>query len=312
MIMNLIRRRLPAFLALTAIFCLPGMAAADTYPLPPPGVELVGEIRIDYARHEDTFLEIARRNGLGYDEIRHANLGVDPWIPGDGTPVVLPTRYILPKAPRSGLVLNVPEMRLYYYPGSGQVMTFPVSVGRMDWRTPLGTTKVVAKQKDPAWYPPESIRQEHAARGDLLPKVVPAGPDNPLGNRVLRLGLTSYLIHGTNNPNGIGMRVTHGCLRLYPEDIEFLYDLVPVNTQVHIVNQPIKLGWLAGTLYMEVHPVLEEDDTETETLIRQAIAMVDAEVAGRGVVVDQELIRTVVEQASGLAVEIGNAYQAAR
>lgn len=284
--------------------------AIGVYPLPPPDVDVVGEIRIDYARYEDTLLEIARRNGLGYEEIRNANPGVDPWLPGAGTPIVLPTRHILPDAPRDGLVLNVPEMRLYYYPRPGRgekpvVMTFPVSVGRMDWRTPLGTTRVTAKQKNPAWYPPESIRREHAARGDYLPGMVPPGPDNPLGHRVLRLGLPAYLIHGTNNPNGIGMRVTHGCVRMYPEDVERLYDIVPVGTPVHIVNQPVKAGWFAGTLFLEAHPGLEEDGLGRDEMLQKAYQAVRRKLGHRThLQVDSAIVDVVVDQQSGLVVDL--------
>lgn len=244
---------------------LSGSLHAETLPLPPEGVDVVGQPRKVTARHEDTLLDIARRHGLGYEEIVQANPGVDAWLPGEGTVVNLPTRYILPNAPRDGIVINVPEMRLYYYPKpkSGEkpvVITYPIGVGRMDWATPLGTTKVVGKIANPAWYPPESIRKEHAAKGDILPKVVPPGPDNPLGQYSMRLGISGYLIHGTNRSYGIGMRVTHGCMRLYPENVKALFDVVPVGTPVHIVNQPYKAGWVDGMLYLEAHPPLEESN----------------------------------------------------
>lgn len=229
-----------------------------------PGSDVVGEIQVIRARHEDTFVDIARAYDLGYDELVNANPGVDAWLPGAGTRIVLPTQFVLPAAPREGIVLNVAAKRLFYFPAPRpgelpQVVTHPVGIGREGWATPLGTTKVVAKTRDPVWVVPASIRQEHAAEGRPLPARVAAGPDNPLGRYALRLGLPAYLIHGTNKPGGIGMRVSHGCIQLFPEDIEALFAEVPVGTPVHIVNQPRLLGWRSGNLYLEVHPPLEDD-----------------------------------------------------
>jgi len=234
-------------------------ASAATFLLPDNGDAVLGDVQLVTARHEDTLLDIARRHDVGYEEMILANPGVDPWLPGEGTLVVVPTSFVLPDAPREGIVLNVAEMRLYYFPKPragepARVITHPVSIGRLDWKTPLGRTRITNKVVDPAWYPPESIREEHAALGDPLPKVVPPGPDNPLGRHALRLAIPGYLIHGTNKPYGIGMRVTHGCVRMYPEDIETLFDQVPVGTVVHIVNQPFKAGWRSGTLFVETHP----------------------------------------------------------
>ena len=237
---------------------------ATTYPMPPAGVDLIGEIQSVQARAEDTLLDIARRYDLGQDEILLANPTVDRWLPGEGAEVVLPTRYILPRAERKGLVLNVPEMRLYYFYSSGLekepvVVSYPVSVGRMDWNTPLGTARIERKDKDPSWYPPESLKLEAIEKGESLPDVVSPGPDNPLGRYALRLSIPGYLIHSTNKPFGVGMRVTHGCVRMYPENIEELFPNVPVQTMVQLVNQPVKLGWQNKTLFLEVHPLMDED-----------------------------------------------------
>jgi lipoprotein-anchoring transpeptidase ErfK/SrfK len=184
------------------------------------GEDVIGQVSVVRVHNQDTLSDIARAYHLGYEEILHANPGVDPWLPGEGTRVILPTQHILPDAPRVGLVLNIPEMRLYYYPKPSKgkppmVATFPVSIGRMDWTTPLGLTRVTAKVINPAWYPPASIRAEHEQEGQELPPKVAAGPDNPLGQYALQLGRTGYLIHGTDRPYGIGMRATHGCIRLY-------------------------------------------------------------------------------------------------
>ena len=232
------------------------------------GTDLIGVPAETRSVYEDTLLDIARNYRLGYEEIRLANPDVDTWIPGEGTRVQLPTQYLLPRSSRNGLVINVAEYRMYYFfveDDQVQVRTFPISIGRMDWETPLGRTRVVAKAKDPAWYPPESIRREWAEDGRELGTYVPPGPDNPLGRYAMRLGIPGYLIHGTNRPAGVGMRVTHGCLRMYPEDIEWVFAQVPLETPVEIVNQPFKMGWSGDDLYLEVHPPLAEAGATLES-----------------------------------------------
>ena len=238
---------------------------ADIFTLPPPDVDVIGQVETITASRDETLLDIARRYDLGQNEILLANPAVDRWLPEENSVVVLPNRFILPNVERTGLVLNLPEMRMYYFPkpAPGEtpvVITHPVSVGRMDWETPLGKTTIVTKKKDPDWRPPQSLKDEAIAEGnEPLPDVVEAGPDNPLGRYAMRLGIPGYLIHSTNKPYGVGMRVTHGCLRMYPEDIERLFAEIPVGTPVHLINQPIKLGWLAGSLFVELHPPMEED-----------------------------------------------------
>lgn len=265
--------------SLAALAFLATTARANEFVIPSPDAAVVGEVRIVEAREGDTLLDIARRHKLGFEEIKLANPGVDTWLPGTGTEVVVPTQYVLPDAPREGIVVNIPEMRLYYYPETragepARVITYPVSIGRGDWATPLGTTRIVRKDENPTWRPPESIRAEHAARGDYLPKVVPPGPDNPLGDHSLRLGLPGYLIHGTNRSYGIGMKVTHGCLRLYPEDIEALFQATSVGTPVRLVNQAAKAGWLDGRLYLEVHPTFDETDDERPASLTPLVSAV--------------------------------------
>lgn len=245
---------------LTLCVAAPAPTWAAKYVLPAHGGRIIGHIQYVTAGKGDTLLDIARRFDVGYREIRLANPNVDVWLPGIGTRIKIPTQFILPDAPHVGIVVNVPEMRVYYYPkpkhGAAQtVETFPISIGRQNWTTPLGTTRIVTKIKHPAWYPPASIRAEHASKGDALPKVVPAGPDNPLGQFALRLGIPGYLMHGTNKPYGIGMRVSHGCIRLYPEDIKNLFAQVPKDTSVHLVDQPYKAAWHDGQLYLESSPL---------------------------------------------------------
>jgi L,D-transpeptidase ErfK/SrfK len=215
-----------------------GAADAQTFPLE-PDQDLIGQPQQTEAEQRDTLPDIARQNHLGFDEIIAANPGVDTWLPGAGKIVRLPTQHILPGVPRAGIVVNLPDGRLYYFhTDSGHrsvVETYPISVGQMDWKTPLGVTKIVQKQKNPTWYPTKSVRDKHLRDGDVLPPAIPPGPDNPLGEYALRLGIPggAYLIHGTNNPVGVGMQITHGCIRLYPEDIALLFSEVGVGRRSH-------------------------------------------------------------------------------
>lgn len=251
-------------------------ARATTFLLPSASTQLVGQLEHVTTKHEDTLLDIARRNGLGYQEIVLANPSVDPWLPGENTKVLLPTRYLLPATPREGIVINRAEMRLYYYPESRsgvatEVITYPVGIGRVEWETPLAVTTVTAKVVDPTWYPPASIRAEHAEAENPLPAIVPPGPDNPLGRFAMSLGLAGYLIHGSNRAYGVGMKVSHGCVRLYPEHIEALFASVPIGTPVRIINQPFKTGWAGNALYLEVHPT---GDDPTQPALQDLTSLV--------------------------------------
>ena len=278
-----------------------GPLAAEIYELPADGFDVIGAVSTVTARDEDTLVDIARRHGLGYEDIVRANPDVNIWLPGAGTEIVLPTRYVLPPGPRSGVVLNLAEYRLYYYPRQkanepAYVMTYPISIGRMDWETPLGLTEVIAKARNPSWYPPQSVRDEHAADGNPLPRVVPPGPDNPLGEFAMRLGLPGYLIHSTNRPAGVGMRVTHGCIRMFPEDIDYLFSQLAVSTKVRIINLPIKIGWNGDELVLEAHPVLATAPPVTE----EAIGIEDVELAltdsGNAPAADKAPLTIVTEQ----------------
>ena len=219
--------------------------------------DLIGAPRTYVTADEDTLLDVARRFDLGYVELKAANPGVDPWLPGAGTPITLPTAHLLPDAPRRGIVINLAEQRLYYFPkGGGPVVSYPLGIGRQGWETPLGATRVVRKRVKPTWHPPASIR----ALNPDLPRAAPPGPANPLGDFALDLGWPAYLIHGTNNPWGVGRRVSSGCIRLYPEDIAALFPRVAVGTPVRVVDQPVVLGWSRGRLYLAVHPSIRQAD----------------------------------------------------
>jgi len=281
-----------------------------------PMQELIGETQIIFARYENTFSAIERVYNLGYEEMRRANPGVDQWLPGEGTPIYLPTQTILPEAPREGIVVNVPAMRLFYFkqekpkeagaPPALKVSSHPIGIGVQGWATPFGEAKVVEKARDPVWYVPASIRKEHAERGDPLPSVVPPGPDNPLGAFAMTLSMPGYLIHGTNKPAGVGMRSSHGCIRLYPEDIEALFPRVARGTSVRLVNQPVLAGWHDGQLYLEVHPPLAEEEhdlvAEADAALNRALAR--AGTAAAAVQIDRAAIEKIVTEQRGIPLPV--------
>lgn len=241
---------------------------AEIFPLPSNG-DVIGQVSIVKAKHGETLLDVGRRFGAGMDEIIAANPRINQiQYLGFGKKVLIPSQYILPATARVGIIINLAELRLYYFPpGKNFVITEPVGIGRdndSEWFTPTGFTEVIEKQKDPSWYPPESVREEAARNGTPIPKKFPPGKENPLGGYMLRLGWWSYLIHGTIRPEGVGSRVSAGCIRMYPESIETLYHLVAIGTPVRIINEPFKTGWLNGKLYFEAHkPLLEDEDKYT-------------------------------------------------
>lgn len=281
----------------------------DHFVLPDEETNVVGDVQVVVARYEDTLPDFARRYGLGHDEILAANPGVDPWLPGDGTRVVLPTQYVLPNAPREGVVVNLATLRLFYFPkreeGEPQVVvTHPIGIGREGWRTPLGQMRIIQKTENPTWTPPASIRRERAQRGEQLPGVVAAGPDNPLGAHAMRLSRPQYLLHGTNKPFGIGMRVSHGCIQLYPEDIARLFAEVPIGTKVTVVNQPYLVGSRAGELYLEAHAPLAEDEKRLKGSLKPMEKAIEAETADGSDIVDWDKARAVALEARGFPVPI--------
>jgi L,D-transpeptidase ErfK/SrfK len=275
---------------------------ADTFRLAHPGDSVIGVPFYVKSRNHDTLLDIGRQNQLGYQDMDQANPKVDIWVPGDGSDVLIPTFFVLPNTPRRGLVLNRPEMRLYYYPPDNpdEIQSYPISIGREGWSTPLGTFSITKKVKDPTWTPPASIRAEHAANGDILPAVVPAGPDNPLGQFAMRLSVPGYLIHGTNKPWGLGMQVSHGCIRMNNEGIEELFPQVSEGTVVTIVDQPYKLGWLGNDLYLEVHIDNESKRKAARSVVPESVANAD------GLTMDWQAVERAVKENTGLPQLVGS------
>ncbi len=264
--------------------------------------------------YEDTLNHYAEANGVGFREVLAANPGVNPWVPGQGKEVLIPTQYILPRGERVGIVINLAEMRMFYYPADGKsVVTFPIGIGREGWQTPIVATSVTKVVKDPVWTPPASIRAEHAAMGDPLPSSVPPGPDNPLGPWALRLAAPGYLIHGSNKELGVGMRVSHGCMRMYNRDVITLAAMVPVGTPVRIINSPVKVGWKAGSMYVEVHEALEEQRSihVSEAVVADAIHIANR-ISAAPVPIDWVQAKSAAVQRSGLPVRVSAAQVATR
>ena len=287
-------------------------AEATAFDLPADGSAVVGADDTITSHYQDTLLDFARRYSLGYDEIIRANPGVDMWLPGEGSQIFLAGKRILPPGPRDGVVVNLPEHRLYYYPKATQngkrvVITYPVSIGKLGRTTPLGQTRVIAKVKHPSWYPPASIRKEHAEAGDPLPGVVGPGPDNPLGDYKIRLGFGdgTYEIHGTNNPTAVGLAITHGCIRMYPEDVAGLFAQLPIGTSVRLINVPVKVAWINGELLLEAHPPVNARGESFEPDVDQFSDLLRAAVGETTVAINWDYAREVLRKANGVIATVG-------
>lgn len=289
---------------------------ATTFVVTDPAQNVFGADQAVETRYEDTLYELARHYSLGSEELIRVNPSIDPWLPGAGKSIVVPGRVILPNAPRTGIVVNLPEHRLYYFPKANrgqpqQVITFPVSIGKMDWHTPLGETHVIAKHKNPVWTPTASVRAEHAKEGDILPARVLPGPDNPLGLFAMRLaaGEGTYMIHGTNNPIAVGLAVTHGCIRMYPEDIEALFAMVPVGTAVRIINEPVKVAWVDGELLLEAHPPINAVGETIEPDVEVFARLLQQAVGDNTVAIHWDYARDILRRADGVLATVGLAAE---
>jgi len=252
--MRRFRAAIKAILIAIGLLQSAGPAAATDLHL---ADDLIGESQTYVTRDEDTLVAVARLYDLGFVELRAANPAIDPWLPGAGKTLTLPTAHLLPDGSREGIVVNIGDLRLYRFTeGASTVTTFPIGTPRVKRVIPIGVTQVIRKRRNPVWIPPESIRAERPE----LPVMVPPGPDNPLGALALNLGWKGYVIHGTNKPAGVGRRVSSGCIRLYPEDIRRLFGNVAVGERVQVIDQPVKAGWHDGGLYLEAHPTKKQTD----------------------------------------------------
>ncbi|WP_237736127.1 L,D-transpeptidase LdtC [Lelliottia amnigena] len=265
------------FFALAAAVAIALPAHANTWPLPPTGSRLVGENKFHVVENDGGSLEaIAKKYNVGFLALLQANPGVDPYVPRAGSVLTIPLQTLLPDAPREGLVINLAELRLYYYPpGKKEVTVYPIGIGQLggDTLTPTMVTTVSDKRANPTWTPTANIRARYKAQGIDLPAVVPAGPDNPMGHHAIRLAAYGgvYLLHGTNADFGIGMRVSSGCIRLRDGDIETLFRVITPGTKVNILNTPIKVSEEpGGKRLVEIHQPLSKnigDDPQTLPIV---------------------------------------------
>ena len=264
--------------------------------------DLIGSNKYYTTIHEDTLITIARKYGISFADILSANGDMDPWIPGSNKNLLIPKEHILPFGNREGIIINIGDLRLYYFKNNKIIKTFPIGIGRSGWETPLGKTMIIEKKENPIWIPPESLKIEDPE----LPDVVGPGPENPLGTRALYLSMPAYLLHGTNKPYGVGMKVSHGCIRLYPEHIEELYELVTINTRVNIIDQPIKAGWKNNQLFIEVHKLPKyvrensQNLTTNNNLLPLAYEIVQKAAALDILIVDWKKVKSAVNEAKGI------------
>lgn len=310
------RRRLESILSLAAAVLavlIQQPALAATYDIPADGSTVVGQVRVVVPSSDNTLLDIARHFDVGYHEITGANPGVDVWLPGHDAKVVVPARYILPPKPWKGIVINISQRRLFYFPAPAKgkpptVLTYPISIAREGWSTPLGNTQVVAKHKDPSWFVPKSIRDEHIEEGESnFPEYFPPGPDNPMGMLAIQTGFSGIYIHGTNRPWGVGLRTSHGCLHLYPEDAAELFALMKRGIPVRVVDEPLVAGIANGEVVMSGYePVGEYGPTNLFTRAVQALfPYLDAGAADPGRDVDWERVRVLVARGSVIPAAVG-------
>jgi len=266
--------------------------------------DVIGRMAAIRLQKEDTLPDIARHFSLGINTLSAANPGVDMWVPEAGERILLPLSYILPDTRRKGIVINLAAMRLFHFRENGgrlAVSTYPVGIGTEERPTPKGKMYVRSKKRRPTWYVPASIAADHRKKGDPLPPKVPPGPENPLGEHALYLSRSSYLIHGTNKPASVGLRATNGCIRLYPEDIERLYENTSLKTPVHIVNQPYLVGHRDGIVYLEAHTPFAGSGTRSLKKLFAKLKRVDKKY---GYTLDWKRVEDVVAQARGFPVPI--------
>lgn len=268
-----------AILAMGCGFLFVARTMASTYILPTDGSTVIGEIKVVMPSKGNTLLDIGRHFDLGHDEIATANPNTDVWVPEQGKGVVVPTQFILPPKPWTGVVINISQRRMFYFPTpakdeAAKVLTLPVGIAREGWSTPLGNTHIKSKRKDPYWFPPPSIRAEHRANGDgELPEYFPPGPNNPMGMLAVELGFPMIYIHGTNKPWSVGLRASHGCLHLYPEDAAKFFDVIKPGVPVRVIDEPVVVGIKDRQLFMSTYEPVAEYGTALDLMTHAAVQL---------------------------------------
>ncbi|MGD9153589.1 MAG: L,D-transpeptidase family protein [Gammaproteobacteria bacterium] len=305
-----IRRHLLQCLAFIAMNAFAAATFAAMFPLPPKGVDIIGEAQVITVPKATNITELGQQYSVGYLEFLEANPHTDIkdglWA---GQKLVVPTRFILPPVPRRGIVINLAELRLYYYPKHAKVVyTFPIGIGRVHTPTPLVKTKIIEKRKNPIWFPTEDTHKEAREMGIMLPEKILPGPQNPLGKYAIRLGLNTYLIHGTNRPDGVGIRSSGGCIRMYPDDVEQLYKLISVGTPVNIIDEPIKIGWKNNVLYVEAHVPVDFKHSKAKDRLQPLIEALKDTIEEQHAKIDWRRATHTADQQNGIPTPVGKRF----
>lgn len=286
---------------------LSSVALAEEYSIP-RGSNIIGQIKEISAPWGYDLFRVGHKYSIGFHEMHEANPHVNPWHP-NGKKIIIPTQYILPKHDKNinDIVINLPELRMYYFPkGSDVVYTYPIGIGKSAFPTPEAVNaKIITKRKNPTWTVPDSVKKEWEKKGQKIVDSVDAGPQNPLGDYAMNLSVHGYLIHGTNDPIGVGLRISHGCIRMYPEDVRSLFNMVSIGTTVHIKNDIYKVGYdNSGDLYLEAHKPLSEDKYDKPREIAELKSKLKDSYGGYNI--NWETVNYVIDNPTGIPVKIGN------
>jgi len=293
------------FFSLMILFLVSPILAA-TFPLPVRGNDIVGDVKTHIVKPNETFASIAHDFDICQYELVESNPHVNPKNPLVGTVLIIPSRYILPNTPREEMVINLAELRLYYYPrDKKEVWVFPVGIGREGEQTPVGYLRIVEHRENPTWHSPEAIRKARAKEGVVIPKVVPPGPDNPLGKFAMRLSRRNYLIHGTNDNGGVGQRSSSGCIRMYPKDIKKLFHAAKNGTSVLVINEPFKIGRDSHKIFFEAHMPLHEKAVEYADVHQAVMATLSTFGSYKERDVNWDKTVSIAKEQQGLPQEIG-------
>lgn len=293
-------------LAILAILSIgSNQAFATAYQLPPENQSVIGQIQYSSVVAGDTISGVAQRFDLGFNAVENANPQMERGF-REGMTLQIPTKHLLPSLARRGIVINLPEMRMYYYPeGTGQVYTYPIGIGKLGKTIPILNTKITKKVENPTWVPPDDIREFNLEQGIVLPKIMPPGPDNPLGPYAIYMQLPTYLIHSTIFPQSVGKRASFGCIRMYETDIKDFFPSIVSGIPVAIINSPVKVGWQDDRLYMEAHEPLEEHSEAFDATLPGMVSIVDNVSSGQEALIDWQLVSYIDRERDGIPHEIG-------
>lgn len=291
------------------VFALSSQAFATSYTLPPADHSVIGKVQTGFVRSGDAAADIAKTYDIGFNEIQNANPQIDMGHRfSSGREVVIPTQHLLPETKRKGIVVNLPEMRMYYYTGN-EVLTYPIGIGKPGKTIPVATAKVTYKKTNPFWYPPQDIREFNLKQGVILPRVLPPGPDNPLGTYAIYMTLPTYLIHSTIFPESVGRRASFGCIRMYENDIESFFPTVNKGIPIEILNTPVKLGWQKQSLFIEAHQPLEEYKDDPNATLSGMVHKIVQQTADKPMLVDWQRVSFIAKEKDGMPHQIAIALK---